>query len=364
MADQDLTPGSAPSRRASFAPLGDDQPSAVRGPPPGLLLRLRLPRPDHIRSDQVVPAAGRTHLHHIDLQLAVPRCEHGELPGDAGPAGALPELVAVGVGDMDEWIAASADRASLRGPLTVVPGRPQQIRMRVTGIQRRDSAREEIRQRRPAGERVVDDRPRTHASNGTPESASRQTVQTDGPDRRQTVSHLTHPGCEPDDSVSPPAPGSGRAGWSPATDGTVGQRPPRAATGPFRCADLGRYPLAAGVFHAPQARGTPSPGRDARSAAGGSIDGPAGVGMHQQSAYLSSPGRRLVIPGCGTRPATPILDVSLRYVETVVPRAVAASRHGSRNDRRRIAGHHGRGGVDHAGAGGPRPALREPYARL
>ena len=134
------------------------RPARRRRPPgPGAAVD---PVTEDERADQVVPPAGRADLDDVDAELAVLVGHRLELGRRLDPAGVLPELVAVGVAQLDQRARAgrpgSPARWPRRGAWPPAAGRGRRRRRRsgVTG-----PPREQRLERRPARQRVVDDRP-------------------------------------------------------------------------------------------------------------------------------------------------------------------------------------------------------------
>src|SRR5579884_2465403 len=87
----------------------------------------------HVRLDQVIPAAGPTYLHHVYRKLVETGCQQDQLLRGARRAGHRPQMVAEYPGHQRQLLFA-ADRAHHLTELSVIFGGTQQIGVGVTHL--------------------------------------------------------------------------------------------------------------------------------------------------------------------------------------------------------------------------------------
>lgn len=90
-------------------------------------------RTEHVRLDQVIPAAGPAYLHHMNGELAEPGGQQDQLLGGARRAGDGPQVVAKDPRDQGQLLLA-ADRAHHRTLLAVEFRGAQQVRIGVADL--------------------------------------------------------------------------------------------------------------------------------------------------------------------------------------------------------------------------------------
>src|ERR1700736_6561034 len=90
-------------------------------------------RAEHVRLDQVIPAAGPAYLHHVYREFVVSGCQHHQLFGAAGRTGYRTEVIAKHPRHQCQLLPAT-DRAHHRTGLAVIFRSPQQVGIGVADL--------------------------------------------------------------------------------------------------------------------------------------------------------------------------------------------------------------------------------------
>ena len=151
------------TRNVMLRPRDDSIAGPDATPAPGA----RLTCAEYVGRSEVVPGTTLADLDDVNLELPVFQRHFIEFWPPLDPSFILAEFVAVYVGHMGQP-GPAADRAGRVGGLSVELRGPQQVRVRVADVGDRGLPEQHGFQRRPLGERVVDDRThRAHPRQGT-----------------------------------------------------------------------------------------------------------------------------------------------------------------------------------------------------
>jgi hypothetical protein len=111
-------------------------------------------RTEHIRLDQVIPAAGPAYLHHVYREFVVPGGQHHQLFGGASRPRHRTEMITEHPGHQRQLLLAT-NWTHHRTGLAVVLGCPQQIGISVADLCYTGASGIHLGQQGPAPERVV-----------------------------------------------------------------------------------------------------------------------------------------------------------------------------------------------------------------